>query len=98
MAPIYISTETDEDEAKELREDWARRVASGRPMMTYEVDAPVSLKLDAQGQLDIDCPCLRIEVSDIAGILRIRLGPLALSQLLTFVQNLTLDLEPPCLH
>lgn len=98
MAPICISTETDEDEAEELREDWARRVASGRPMMTYEVDTPVSLKLNAQGQLDIDCPCLRVEASDLAGVLRMRLGPVALSQLLRFVQDLTLDLEPPCLH
>lgn len=75
-----------------------RRVASGRPMMTYEVDTPVSLKLNAQGELDIDCPCLRVEVSDIAAILRIRLGPMALSQLLLFVQDLRLDLEPSCLH
>lgn len=89
-----------DDEDAELREDWVLRVATGRPIFTYDFDRPLFLKLHASGQLDVDCPCLCVGNFDLAGVIRIRLSPSAVGQLVKLAQRLTPrgDFEDPYLH
>ena len=89
-----------EDENAELREDWARRVATGRPMVTYQFDRPLILKLNTAGQLDVDCPCLWVGDMDTAGVIRMRLSPSAIREVVTFLLSLTSrgDQEEPSVH
>jgi hypothetical protein len=77
-----------DDEAEELRRDWTERVATGRPILTYEFDVPLTLRLDPKGQLELDCPCLRVGNFEAAGIVRVKLSAAASQSLKEMVAEL----------
>jgi hypothetical protein len=80
--------EVPEDEEEELRRDWAEQVATGRPMLTYEFGLPLFLHLDTKGQIELDCPCLRVGNFSAAGVVRIRLSPAAARSLRTMIAEI----------
>lgn len=70
-----------EDELQIHRAELQEILDSGEPLLTYEIDPPMKLHKSQDGSLDIDCPCLQIGGTTTAGILRIRMTPLAVQSL-----------------
>ncbi len=91
MPPSREDEDEDEDEEEELRRDWEERVATGRPLLTYDFDLPIAFRLDQDGQLEMDCQCFVVGTFSPPATIRIRLAPPAVHQLrhiLTRLENL----------
>ena len=59
-----------------------KQLESGVPLLAYDIDPPMEIFADATtGAVMIDCPCLGIGGIDHAGVLRLRLSPLAAKSL-----------------
>lgn len=71
----------------------AEMLEAGEPMLDYTFDPPMRVTPGEAGSILIDCPCLSPRGHQSAGILRIRLTPLAATSLRKALDQLLGDSE-----
>ncbi len=71
----------EDDEYKEMKEQWESKLRAGIPAVMYEFDLPMTLSTEKEGALLLDCPCMRIGNFEPAAMVRIRLTDAAIKSL-----------------
>lgn len=79
------------DAKEETAKILADMLESGEPMLDYTLDPPMRVTSGEAGSILIDCPCLAMSGHQSAGILRIRLTPLAAMSLRKALDHLLAD-------
>jgi hypothetical protein len=73
--------QTLQEDKEELRRDWEYRVATGRPILIYDFDLPMTFRVGSGGQIEMDCPCMVVGNFNRPGNIRVRLSPAAAHRL-----------------
>ena len=96
-APLPESSETSPpteaplmspEEAKEMTERWRSTLQGNEPVMTWPIDAPLTIKREDDGTLVIDCRNFHLAGMDEAGIARFRVSPDAVKELSQYFLSL----------
>jgi hypothetical protein len=79
------------EEAEKVTERWRSRMQGNEPVMTWPIDAPLTITREDDGTLNVDCRNFRIAGMSEAGIARFRISPDAAKALSQYF----LSLEKP---
>lgn len=83
------ATKMSDEEAKQMMEEWRSRLQGNEPVMTWPIDAPLTITREADGALLIDCRNFRLAgMDEIPGIARFRVSPDAVSVLSEYFSSI----------